>query len=506
MPTGPKGKPTTGKGIAASGKRGPRYVKRQKAKNLARKKQARRKKRKQNLQRAESRYQNRLKRARANTRRRNELADAAGGYSQPVLGWRAHQGLDTRAAENVAGVYDPLEAAMRAQSRNDLSGAQRGVTDTSMQAINALQGISSASSERDQAALAQQAAFGDALGGALGGQLGEGDAGLMQALAQAGQNLAGADQAQLASQGLGESLAGVNVADLNEQVAAQRAEGNFAEALPGIAALQAGQTNQALALQSQSDLSQAMLDLQVDRGAATFDERNRLEDVARRSEIDQFNQDLARDQFGFQQEQESTRQRERGEDIQRSALAERAEQKKGESDRAFEKRQNRLDRIAAKRKEGREAKRDKQQWKRETRRRAREAGAERAWEKEKAALQNAYDRAQGGQSITPSQKKSVVSFSRDVAGGIAKQAFESGSTANAITGEVTGNTADAQAVMGDVFDAIKSNMSDFGVRMSDTQIRRMAIEEMKSVGFDTSGLSANNSGFAPITESGGPPR
>tara|TARA_R110000824_G_scaffold8439_2_gene38332 strand:- start:15328 stop:16737 length:1410 start_codon:yes stop_codon:yes gene_type:complete len=263
-------------GIASkTKKRGPKFVRLQKAKNL--KKRAARSAQEQAV--------------------RNTQIENAGGWNQAVLPDFLREMLSGQAATNIGSVYDPIEENLRQQSGDNLSRATRGISATGGQAADMLGGLAEGAYARGQESLAQQAAFGDALTAGLAS--GEAAGGLEAALAAAGQDLGLSDQAVLASQGMTQALQGVNVADLNEQVAMQRAEGDFASALPGIAALQAGQTNQALGLQSQANLSEALAGLSTERAGAMFNEQNRLQEVGIQRKRDALNAAIAEKEFGL---------------------------------------------------------------------------------------------------------------------------------------------------------------------------------------------------------------
>ena len=348
-----------------------------------------------------------------------------------------------------------------------------------------LGGLSEAAAGRDQQALAQQASIGDALGGALGGATGELDAGLMGALQAAGQNLGTADQAALASQGLAQSLAGVNAADLNEQVAAQRAEGNFAEALPGIAALQAGQTNQALAFQSQNQLSGALRDLNTEQAAATFEQRNRLWDIARQSERDAQAAEFAEREFGFKERQHeddlSESRADRRATNQRSALARRATRREGESDRAFKRRQNRLDRIANKRAQQRDIKAGKQA-----------AKKERAHDERMESLKQQSADKPGDSGYTDSEVRQRTTAIRDsaryAAADYAENLIPKDRKGRIIAEENTPELG-AQA-FSDLRGDLVAHNGEMGGVLTPIQITQIAINHLRRAGFDVSQIGS----------------
>ena len=455
MPKGPKGKKTTGKGIAKTGKRGPKFVMRQKAKNR----------------------QKRAARSAQEQAVRNTQIENAGGWNQAVLPDFLQEMLSGQAATNIGSVYDPIEENLRQQSGDDLSRATRGISATGGQAADMLGGLAEGAYARGQESLAQQAAFGDALTAGLAS--GEAAGGLEAALAAAGQDLGLSDQAVLASQGMTQALQGVNVADLNEQVAMQRAEGDFASALPGIAALQAGQTNQALGLQSQANLSEALAGLSTERAGAMFNEQNRLQEVGIQQQRDALNAEIAEKEFGLSE-------KDFDEGVRATNLADSRFYKGLEHDTETAE-QSQLNAIALLQEQGSIA--------------AEAAGLANEFD----ALESSLARAAVGEQLTRDEKRQNTEYVRKIASDIAGGQWMGGNPASGTSTVPTiptgnqsqfeeakkqrksnqlANQANVKATYDAIFDAVKSHYASVNMRsVGKTRINNIVRIAMTSGGF-----------------------
>ena len=465
--TGPKGKPTTGVGIAKTKKRGPKFVRRQKAKNL--RKRAARSAQEQAV--------------------RNTQIENAGGWNQAVLPDFLREMLSGQAATNIGSVYDPIEENLRQQSGDNLSRATRGISATGGQAADMLGGLAEGAYARGQESLAQQAAFGDALTAGLAG--GQAAGGLEAALAASGQDLGLSDQAVLASQGMTQALQGVNVADLNEQIAMQRAEGDFASALPGIAALQAGQTNQALGLQSQANLSEALAGLSTERAGAMFNEQNRLQGVGIQQERDALNAAIAEKEYDLSDQK-------RRDAINEAAL-----------ERDFTRKESRRTRIANRKAAAELHSNSMKGLQEEGRINAEAVGILNEFE----ALKDSLDKAAAGEEITREQQDQHVAYARTLADVIAEGQWHGGAPSPGGPGMPSGNgvgvsnaeanVADVQETFNAIFKAIRAHFHSVNIRtIGKTRISNMTRVAMLANGFtneftgnDGAVESLNNIGY-----------
>ena len=465
---GPKGKKVTGKGTASKltpGKRGPKFVARQKKKN----------------------FDKRAARSAQEQAVRNTQIENAGGWNQAVLPDFLREMLSSQAATNIGDVYDPIESNLRQNYQNDLSRATRGIAATGGQAADMLGGLAQGAHARGQESLAQQAAFGDALTAGLGS--GQAAGGLEAALAAAGQDLGYSDQAVLASQGMTQALQGVNVADLNEQVAKQQAEGDFASALPGIAALQAGQTNQALGLQSQANLSEALSGLSTERAGAMFNEQNRLQEVGIQQQRDALNAAIAEQEFGLDKSRldESTRATNLANSQYYAGLRHEVA-----SDTTAH-----LNKI----KELQEAGRIN----------AEQYGVSNEFTAAEAAL----DRAADGAQLTAKEKGAVRTYTIELAEKMAKSLYSRGNpkaTGGFVFGPQVGNSetagsankADVQTAFNTIFNSISVSFQGAGMTRNDQHLTNMTRNAMIQGGFSEETMDTTYTGDESSgTNSGG---